>query len=356
MIRVCIALVFVFMALPVLAEVPFLGSWALSPAGGGAGWLDVTETDGELRGELLWYGGSPVVQTRVFVDGDTIYAIQMRENEIKDAAGKVQRVQQHPILLTATRSGDTLAGSITQPSTDGKTSTTQVFTGTRALPIPAAPDLGKVHFGKAISLFNGKNLDGWAVFGGAGWATAKEEKAPADKPEGWVPTGSGISNGWFVKDGLLINDPVQTEGKPKLSYGNIGTIREFEDFNLTLEVKVLPKGNSGIYLRGVFEIQVMDSYGMELDNHHMGAVYGRVAPLSTAEKPAGEWQTVDITLVDQHVTVKLNDTLIHDNVPLVACTGGALWSDTAKPGPIFLQGDHTGVTYRNIKLRPVLKK
>lgn len=341
--------------LPANADVPFLGGWALTPAGGGAGWLDVFEAEGELRGALLWYGGSPEEQTRVFVDGDTLYCLRMREDEIKDAAGTVVRKQPHPILLTATLTGDTLAGSVTEPSIDGKTSSTQVFTGTRALPMPAAPDLRKVRFGKAISLFNGKNLDGWAVFGGARWASAKDQLRGDSNVEGWVAKDSNVANGWYVKDGLLINDPVQTPGQPHKNYGNIGTKRTFEDFNLTLEVKLIPNGNSGVYLRGIYEIQVMDSFGMEPDKHHMGAVYGRVAPLVLAEKPAGEWQKLDITLVDRHVTVKLNGKLIHDNVPLTGCTGGALWSDTSKPGPIYLQGDHTGVTYRNIKLRPVIK-
>ena len=80
-----------------------------------------------------------------------------------------------------------------------------------------------------------------------------------------------------------------------------------------------------------------------------------IQPLVSAEKPAGEWQTVDITLVDRHVTVKLNGKLVQDNAPLLGCTGGALWSDEFRPGPIYLQGDHSGVSYRNMVLRPVVK-
>ncbi len=86
----------------------------------------------------------------------------------------------------------------------------------------------------------------------------------------------------------------------------------------------------------------------------MGAVYSRIAPSATVEKPAGEWQTMDITLVDRHITVILNGTTILDNEPLLGCTGGALTSDEFIPGPIYLQCDHTGVKYRNILLRPVL--
>jgi hypothetical protein len=87
----------------------------------------------------------------------------------------------------------------------------------------------------------------------------------------------------------------------------------------------------------------------------MGAIYSRIAPTIAAERPAGEWQQLDMTLVDRHVTVRLNGTTIIDNQPLAGCTGGALWSDESRPGPIYLQGDHGPVEYRNIVIRPVVK-
>jgi hypothetical protein len=108
-----------------------------------------------------------------------------------------------------------------------------------------------------------------------------------------------------------------------------------------------------VYLRGIYEVQVMDSHGRGLDSHHMGAIYSRITPTVSAEKPAGQWQTMDITLCDRHVTVVLNGTPIIDNQPLLGCTGGALWSDEFRPGPIYLQGDHTAVSYRNIVLTPI---
>jgi hypothetical protein len=146
----------------------------------------------------------------------------------------------------------------------------------------------------------------------------------------------------------------QEEGAPQKHFGNLRTDREFEDFNLTLETRVAPKENSGVYLRGIYEVQVYDTYGKPLDPHNMGAIYSRITPTVSAEKPAGEWQTLDITLVDRHATVVLNGTKIIDNQPILGCTGGALWSDVTKPGPIYLQGDHTGIEYRNIVLKPRL--
>lgn len=152
-----------------------------------------------------------------------------------------------------------------------------------------------------------------------------------------------------------MNRAAQEEGKPRKHYGNLQTKEKFEDFNLTLDVRVPKNGNSGLYLRGIYEIQVADTHDKPLDSHHMGGIYSRVAPSVMAEKPTGEWQTYDITLVDRHVTVILNGKKIHDNVPLEGCTGGALWSDETLPGPLYLQGDHTDVDYRNVVIRPVAK-
>src|SRR6185436_10310678 len=118
--------------------------------------------------------------------------------------------------------------------------------------------------------------------------------------------------------------PDKTTGK---HFGNLRTEREFEDFNLKLEAKLPEKGNSGIYLRGIYEVQVADSFNRPPDSHGIGGVYSRITPTSNPAKPPGEWQTFDITLVDRHATVVLNGVKIIDNQPLMGCTGGALWSD-----------------------------
>ncbi len=88
----------------------------------------------------------------------------------------------------------------------------------------------------------------------------------------------------------------------------------------------------------------------------MGAIYSRITPSLSAEKPAGEWQSLDITLCERHVTVILNGKMIIDNQPLLGVTGGALTADEFLPGPIYLQGDHGKVSYQNFVLRPILKK
>jgi hypothetical protein len=191
--------------------------------------------------------------------------------------------------------------------------------------------LSKVKFGAPIALFNGKDLTGWKL------------------------TKPGAICGWSVVDGILTNKVVQEPGKPHKPYGNLRTEQEFEDFNVRVETRVPKGGNSGVYLRGIYEVQVLDSYGKPLDPHNMGAIYSRICPTVAAEKPAGQWQTLDITLVDRYVTVILNGTKIIDNQPILGCTGGALWSDQFRPGPIYLQGDHTGIEYHSVVIRPVLK-
>lgn len=297
------------------AAKPFLGGWDLTIPGGGAGWLGVEEKDGQLQANILWGGGSVVPVEEVKVENDQLVL--------------VREPTSNPQTITAQLKGDTLNLTITSAGDDGK-NVSHEFTGKRTPPLPATPDLSKVKFGEPIELFNGKDLTGWKL------VNPKE------------------ANGWKAKEGMLVNDITQEKGNHK-SFGNLRTEKEFEDFNLKLETRLTKDGNSGIYLRGIYEVQVCDSFGRALDSHNMGAIYSRICPTEAAEKPAGEWQTFDITLVDRHVTVLLNGKKIIDNQPLLGCTGGALWSDQLKPGPIYLQGDHTGIEYRNIVLKPVVK-
>ncbi len=150
-------------------------------------------------------------------------------------------------------------------------------------------------------------------------------------------------NGWRVEDGVLINTPPSSD---------LITRAEFTDFRLSLEVNVPERGNSGIYLRGRYEVQVQDDYGQAPDSRRMSGIYGQVAPTALPARPAGEWQRFDITLVGRRVTVVLNGVTIHDNVELSGITGGALDSHQGTPGPIMLQGDHGPIRYRNIRITP----
>ena len=308
---------------------PFSGMWGLDVEGGGVGWLKVHEEQGFLDAELLWIGGSVLPVSNVYLaDENTLIVTRVEEMKRSD-----DRSHMKSFIFKMVLEGDGLKGTMTGPSWKNDFGVVTNFTGKRMPPMPDAPNLSKTRFGKEIKLFNGKDLTGWKLMNA-------ENKV----------------NGFKVENGKLVNDPVQPENGEHVYYGNLRTEQEFEDFNLKLEVNVPEGNNSGIYLRGLYEIQVVDSYGKEVDSHHMGGLYSRVTPLEAAEKPAGEWQTFDITLADRHVTVILNGKKIIDNQPAWGPTGGAISSDVLSPGPIYLQGDHGNVAYRNIVLTPILKQ
>lgn len=316
-----IAAVFSLGSLLNAADNPFIGRWALTIPGGGAGWLGVESKDGALSSSVLWGGGSVVPTASTKVDGDTL--IVTREQKNKE--GKLASIE----TIMAKIDGENLNLTTSRKNAEGKEmGKPQEFSGKRIPDVPPAPDLSKVKFGEPIQLLNGKDLTGWRLL--------KE----------------GADNGWSVVDGVLQNRVVKAKDK---HFGNLRTDAEFEDFNLKTEVRTQEGSNSGIYLRGIYEVQVMESFGQPLDSHHMGALYSRITPSVAAEKPIGEWQTLDITLVDRHLTVILNGKTIIDNQPVLGCTGGAMSSDEFKPGPIYLQGDHTNVDYRNMVLTPVVK-
>ncbi|MBW7989221.1 MAG: DUF1080 domain-containing protein [Planctomycetes bacterium] len=313
------------------ASNPFIGRWALTIPGGGAGWLGVEQKYEGLSASILWGGGSVVRMSSAYIDGDTLHVTRVYDVERKDTNGTVVWKDTFTEAILAKVSGDTLHLTQIRPRSNGKGVSRREFTGKRIPPLPPKPNLSRAKYGKPIVLFNGTNLNEWKL------------------------TNPGQTNGWSVKGGVLVNKPVQQKGKRHISYGNLRTVAEFEDFNLKLEVNVSKGENSGIYLRGIYEVQVSDTYGRNLDSHNMGGVYSRITPRVNAEKPAGQWQTMNITLLDRHVTVKLNNKVIIDNEPLLGCTGGAMWSDEFRAGPIYLQGDHTGINYRNIVLTPIIK-
>ena len=309
------------------AENPYVGNWALTLPNGGPGWLGVTQEKGDLDGAILWGSGSVKPVTSVNVEGDRLVITRVQVE--RRGANKGKKITE---TITATLSGDNLKLVTVKAGPDGGEFGRAEFTGKRIPPLPPKPDLSKAKYGKPITLFNGKNLDGWEL------------------------TNPNNANGWIAEDGVLVNKPIQPEGKGHIAYGNLRTIAEFEDFNLKLAANVPEKSNSGIYLRGIYELQILDSYGKPLNPHNMGAIYSRITPAVSAEKPAGQWQSLDVTLLDRHVTVVLNGKTIIDNEPLLGCTGGALWSDPMRPGPLYLQGNHGAASFRNIVLTPIIKK
>lgn len=311
----------------------YLGQWTIDIGKNSVGWLEVRQEDGYIDADLLWGGGSILPVPYIYMADNILFVGRDSRKVIrkKDENGNEKRSQNFPTWLEIKRVGEKFTGYYLRPKNSGIGFDSLLIKGTILPDVPPAPDLTKVKFGKPIQLFNNKDLTGWKL--------VEENRA----------------NGWSVTNGILINDPVQKEGTSPVGYGNIRTEQEFEDFNLKIETNVPAHSNSGVYLRGMYEIQVLDSYGKPLDSHNMGGLYSRVAPVLNAEKPAGEWQSMDITLCDRHLTVVLNGKTIIDNQPVYGPTGGALTSDVFAPGPIYLQGDHGKVSYRNIVLTPISK-
>jgi 3-keto-disaccharide hydrolase len=118
---------------------------------------------------------------------------------------------------------------------------------------------------------------------------------------------------------------------------------------LHIEFNCDPKSNSGIYLRGRYEVQVETDSAAEIASHHTGGVYGFLDPTPEQPRKAGVWQSFDITLVGRNLTVVQNGVTIIDRKDIPGITGGALNSQEGEPGPIYLQGSEEGkVRYRNI--------
>ena len=214
------------------------------------------------------------------------------------------------LVFTGKLEGETLTGT-----TVNETGQTIQWTAKRAPALTPA----KISWGKPIQLFNGKDLTGWRL---------RNNNHP---------------NCWSVADGLMTN---------KTPCADIVSEQKFTDFKAHIEFQVPKNGNSGVYLRGRYEVQISDGFNQVLDSLRMGAVYGWLKPLTNAAKAPGEWQTLDITLIGRKVTVVFNGQTIIDNETIPGITGGALDSDEAAPGPIMLQGDHTKITYRKVEITP----
>jgi hypothetical protein len=209
-----------------------------------------------------------------------------------------------------------LEGKMTAPKE------TLTFSGHRTPKIDEHDDDTWVE-GKAIRLFNGKDLKGW---------TGVDSK----KAEGWTVEG-GVLKGMGHADDLV-------------------TVAKYWNFELHAEYKVGEKSNSGIGLRGRYEVQIISDYGRPPGMHGTGALYTRILPRVNASKPPGEWQTFDIRLVGREVTVTLNGQKLYEKGVIDGLTGIAIDPFEGRPGPIELQGDHGAVDFRNLVLVPLTER
>jgi hypothetical protein len=163
--------------------------------------------------------------------------------------------------------------------------------------------------------------------------------------DAWDVQNKSKPSGWSIVDGAMTNIP---------HANNLISKQKFQDYKIHAEYKLEQNSNSGIYIRGRYELQVLDDFGKPPESHGHMSIYSWKAPLVNASKPVGEWQTMDATIVGNKVTVILNGQKVQDNSTIEAITGGALDANESEPGPVMIQGDHEKVTYRRVTVTPIL--
>ena len=312
---------------------PYAGAWAFELPDGNPAWLKIgLNESSKFEGKLLWsVGSAKPVEILLTTPNRVEFKRRIRW---KPGGGKTVKVITSPFAAVL-RNGKLELSFEQHLQVDGKVDLESnpeslTLTGKRIPAAPKAPDLSSVRYGEPIELFNGKDLSGWTL--------SRDNK----------------TNGWRSVNGVLTNETPKTDFGAYGDYGNLVTKQKFSDFRLEIEYNVPKGGNSGIYLRGMYEAQVVDRDSPMQGIQGPGAIFGRIAPAKNAGHAGGEWNRYVLTLVDRHITVELNGIVVIDNQLLEGCTGGGIQADDSAPGPIFLQGDHTSVRYRNILLHPVI--
>jgi len=262
-------------------------------------WLEVSHSGlNTLVGRFVFLNGSarPISEINL-KDGKFSFAIppQWEKGNLLEFEGSME--------------GEELKGTLLY--TDGKT---YDWVGTRA---PKLAYNENPVWGESKVLFNGKDIEGWQAMG---------------------------ENQWVVKDGILTSEK---------SGANLVSDEKFNDFKLHLEFRYPEGSNSGIYLRGRYEVQIADNIGLEPSSILFGGVYGFLTPNEMAAKQAGEWQEYDITLIGRRVTIVANGKEIITNQNIPGMTGGALDNNEAEAGPFLVQGDHGPIEFRSIVVTPV---
>ena len=253
-------------------------------------------------------------------DMNTIGTVVVENGELRFTIANPGRNAKGPAPVYRARLvNGKLEGTLETP---GSSAEPVKWTGVRA-PVIADKDDGSWKEGKPIELFNGKDLTGWKALN------------------------PGVEMKWSYKDGILRNAPPTTD---------LVSEQKFWNFKLHVDFRIVEHSNSGIGLRGRYEIQILEDYGKPPNSHSAGALYSRVPPSVNASKPAGEWQSYDIRLVGRTLSVIHNGIKVLDNVQVDGLTAIANNSDEGEPGPFIIQGDHSYVEIKSFLVTPLVKK
>lgn len=283
---------------------PFLGRWDLTLKAADReypSWLEIREEDGQLKAQMVGRWGSARPLPKVEIANSHVSFVSPKEEEGSNS----------DLIFQGQLTGRTLSGTLNGP--DGKT---WQWTGVRA---PMLDKTSEPKWGKSIRLFNGKDLSGWRM----------------DRPG---PPEWTVQNGTLVSPG---NGPELTSDA------------KFQDFKLHVEFNCGKDSNSGIYLRGRYEVQVETDSQTESPSHHTGGVYGFLASSPEQPRTPDKWQTFDMTLIGRRITIVQNGKTVIAGEEIPGITGGAVDSNESSPGPIYLQGSEKGhVAYRNLVITP----
>ena len=293
---------------------PFLGKWNMTGTGNDAGvvyWLEVKQEGGKLSGRFLNRFSSPYDLANIKV-----------ENGELSFWGNPRAGQQPSPVWRARVAGGQLAGTTTTLRREGAPAVIN-WVGVRPPAWPAADANAAHKYGAPVSLFDGKTMDAWGV---------QHTQNPVN---------------WSVEDGAMSSAPKQGN--------NLVSKQTFQDFKIEAEYSIAQGSNGGIYIRGRYELQLLDDAGQPTNLQAHMSIYGRTPPSTNASKPAGEWQQMEAVVVANRVTVTLNGQRVHDNAVIEGITGGALDANETAPGPLMLQGDHGKVSFRKVIVTPIVK-
>jgi hypothetical protein len=287
----------------------YLGRWDVTlqtPERAWSSWLDVRQEHGKLRVRMVGrWGHARWLPQASIVDGH-LHFVSPKEEEGR---------QDDDMVFDAVRVGEALEGT-----TKGPDGVTWTWRAERAPKLAAAK---KPQWAAPVRLFDGKDMSAWTPLA----ATAKP---------------------WHIAGGMLVSPGGGTD---------LSSLAKFGDFKLHLEFNCAPGANSGVYLRGRYELQIENDLQPEAPNMRTAGIYGYLAPTRPAPRTPGVWQSYDVTLVGRYVTVALNGKTVIDHQEIPGITGGALDSREGEDGPLVLQGSEDGqVAYRNIVITPALKK
>lgn len=314
---------------------PYVGRWNLKGTGPDADkvyWLEVKENGKTLEGRFLnrTAHATPLAWVRIEND-ELVFQYGRGEGGPSDPVRACG-----PIYRARIENGKLIGRHTPAPC---------VLPGAAAPPAPATPP-AEIHWiGTRQPVWPPSNANGKHTYG-----TPVVLVGPGVTLDVWGVTGDthGKSGGWKLVDGTLMNDPP--------TYNPVSK-QTFNDFKIDTEFKLDEGQNSGLYLRGRYELQMALGPGPAATKGRQGmmAIYGWKAADVDAARPSGEWQQLEVIIVGNHLTATLNGKRIHDNALLPAMTGGALDNDEFAPGPIMIQGDHSRVAVRKMIVTPIVK-